>query len=378
VLPSDPNATKKHVTTDIPPTRSDTPANMPRRSRLKAIARRLPVVRAAAAQLDSAREELSRRSHDANVLEAEVRRLEDEVRRLQYACDNLRGELTFAQQQRYAGETWVPAGHFYSPIPSHADIEDYRQRLQGPLITELPAIDLNLDGQLELLVKFRRYYNEQPFTAAKQPGVRFYFDNDQFPETDAIFLYCMLRDLSPQRLIEVGAGFSSCVTLDTNERFLDSGMDVTVIDPNPARLLSLIEPEDRERFRLIPRPLQSVPLEEFERLEPDDVLFIDSSHVSKLGSDVNYVFFEILPRLATGVVVHFHDILYPFEYPLKWFEEGRAWSEAYLLRAFLEYNQAFEILLFNDMVDVLSPQRLSHDFPLCTKSSGSIWLRKTS
>ena len=82
----------------------------------------------------------------------------------------------------------------------------------------------------------------------------------------------------------------------------------------------------------------------FKSLEKDDILFVDSSHVSKVGSDTHYLFFEVMPTLSSGVLVDVHDIFWPFEYPADWIREGRAWNEAYLLRAFLSFNPAFKII----------------------------------
>ena len=97
--------------------------------------------------------------------------------------------------------------------------------------------------------------------------------------------------------------------------------------------------------------VQNLPIELFTTLEANDILFIDSSHVLKLGSDVSLLFLEVLPRLRPGVVVHIHDIATSFEYPLEWYEEGRAWNEAPALRAFLAFNQAYEILYFCDYMN---------------------------
>ena len=109
-----------------------------------------------------------------------------------------------------------------------------------------------------------------------------------------------------------------------------------------------------------------------------DILFIDSSHVTITGSDVNYLMFKILPLVNAGVHIHFHDIFYPFEYPPEFAFEGRAWNEAYLLRAFLSYNRAFEIRFFTTYLITYFRERFETEFPLflhCT--GGSIWLRKT-
>ncbi len=109
----------------------------------------------------------------------------------------------------------------------------------------------------------------------------------------------------------------------------------------------------------------------------NDILFIDSSHVSKTGSDVNHLLFKILPLLNDGVMIHFHDIFFPFEYPQWWAFEGRAWNEAYLLHAFLAHNRAYQIEFFNTYVIDRYRERIAAEFPLFLKNEGgSLWLRK--
>jgi predicted O-methyltransferase YrrM len=274
--------------------------------------------------------------------------------------------------------TWVAAGHFYSPIPSADDIAAHRRDLtQGPP-RDLPGIELNDKGQLALLTRLRPYYGDQPWSAEARPDLRYYFDNDWFSYADAIFLHCMLRDLRPRRIVEVGGGFSTAAMLDTLERFLDGDVRLTCVEPHPERLESVMRPGDEARLELIRQPTQDAPLEPFAELGPDDVLFVDSTHVSKLRSDVNRLVLEVLPTLAAGVVVHFHDVFWPFEYPLRWVEENRAWNELYLLRAFLCFNPAFEILLFNHLIGTRHREVLERDFPLCTRNiGGSLWLRRS-
>lgn len=130
-------------------------------------------------------------------------------------------------------------------------------------------------------------------------------------------------------------------------RFSNRQLQCWFIDPNPERLKSLLRPEDGPGVRLIERPLRYVPSDAFTCLAPGDILLIDSSHVSKVGSDVNRLFFEILPGLANEVLVHVLDVFFPFEYPRAWVEKGHGWNEAYLVRAFLQYNGAFAIALFS-------------------------------
>jgi hypothetical protein len=165
--------------------------------------------------------------------------------------------------------------------------------------------------------------------------------------------------------------------LDTIDRFFDRPPHLLCIEPYPERLLSLIANHDLRRLELLQVGVESVGLEPFKTLQARDILFIDSTHVAKVGGDVNRLIFEILPVLAPGVVVHFHDIFFPFEYPLAWIEENRAWNEAYLLRAFLSYNPAFEIMLFNHYVALTHDDLLRRDFPLCLRNpGGSLWLRR--
>src|SRR5207249_3499894 len=159
--------------------------------------------------------------------------------------------------------------------------------------------------------------------------------------------------LKPRRIIEVGSGYSSCAMLDTSELFFGGGIECCFIEPHPELLLSLVKPEDRERqtFRLLAKKLQEVDLAEFAALGEGDILFVDSSHVAKVGSDVNHLFSNVLPMLNRGVHIHFHDIFHPFEYPKEWVYRGISWNEAYVLKAFLQYNGAFRITFFNTFLE---------------------------
>ena len=112
-------------------------------------------------------------------------------------------------------------------------------------------------------------------------------------------------------------------------------------------------------------------------LADGDVLFIDSSHVGKAGSDVNDLFFRIIPNLAPGVLVHVHDVLWPFDYPLDWLKEGRAWNEAYLLRAFLQFNSEWDVLYFNAWMGTHHAEAVREKAPLMLEETGaSFWMRR--
>lgn len=293
--------------------------------------------------------------------------LRDEVARL-------RAEL--ARRDDDARE-FVPTGHYYSAVPSLADVAAAAARLAAPPPRTLPGIDLREREQLSLVESFERYYDEQPFPEQRTPDRRYHFQNPAYSYSDAIFLHCMIRHLRPRRVVEVGSGYSSCVTLDTNELHFGGAIQCTFIEPYPDLLRSLMRAGDEERVTVLRSKVQDVDVAIFERLEPNDVLFIDSTHVSKVGSDVNHLLFEVLPRLAAGVYVHVHDIFHPFDYPPAWLQEGRAWSEAYLLRSFLTFNGAYEIVLFNTFLEHFHRGYFERRMPLCLKDpGGSIWLRR--
>lgn len=266
----------------------------------------------------------------------------------------------------------VPPGHFYSPVPGDADVSRREQPGAAPA-----GIDLNADGQRQLLEQLSAYYGELPFAQTRREGVRYSFDNIFYCHSDAIYLYGMMRHFRPKRLIEVGSGYSSSVALDTSELFLSGTVEFVFIEPYPDRLKLLLKPADAARCRLIEKPVQEVSLETFDALGENDILLIDSSHVCKVGSDVNHLLFHVLPRLRPGVLVHIHDIFYPFEYPKEWFQEGRAWNEAYAVRAFLQNNDAYQVLLFASYAGEHLRSVLEARMPLCLKNTGaSLWLRK--
>jgi predicted O-methyltransferase YrrM len=272
---------------------------------------------------------------------------------------------------------FVPPGHFYSPIPSLDEIQKNEARIFDTVRPWIPGIELREAEQLKLLNDFVAFYKELPFQSQQSKGLRYYYANPAYEYSDAILLSCMIRFSKPKRIIEVGSGYSSCVTLDTNELFFDNAIATTFIEPYPALLMSLVKDTDKNRIKVIPSRLQDVDLSEFEALQANDILFIDSTHVSKINSDVNYIFFEILPNLSSGVYIHFHDIFFPFEYPKEWIYEGRAWNEAYLLRAFLQYNSAFRVVLMNTYMEHYHPSFFQQNLPLCLKNTGaSIWIKK--
>lgn len=264
-----------------------------------------------------------------------------------------------------------------SPIPSVEEIKRKEQAIFRDIPKEIPGVDLNEAEQIRLLERFRKYYKELPFQAHKRENLRYFFENTNFGYADAIVLYCMIRHARPNKIIEVGSGYSSCAILDTNELFFNNEISCTFIEPHPQLLQSLIKESDKDRIEIVPKNLQDVDLARFSSLSAGDILFIDSSHISKIDSDVNYAFFRILPYIRAGVYIHFHDIFYPFEYPKKWVYQGISYNESYLLKAFLQYNEAFKIQFFNHYLSIFHRGELSEALPLCMENTGgSIWIRK--
>jgi predicted O-methyltransferase YrrM len=277
--------------------------------------------------------------------------------------------------KNFKRKTKYPIGHFYSPIVNRNAVEKYLPTLLNSRPLE---IDLNTTKQVELLEQLQSHYKHLPFEVNKNGNTRYYYNNVHFCYADAILLFCFLNHLKPKKIIEVGSGFSSAIMLDTNELFLKNKTELHFIEPYPQRLFSLFKNEENQQHEVKVAKVQDINLSYFEQLEADDLLFIDSTHVSKTGSDVNYLLFEVIPRLKKGVIIHFHDIFYPFEYPQNWImSDGFGWNEDYILKAFLMYNSSFEILLFNSYIINNNLLWFENNMPLCLKNTGgSLYLRK--
>jgi predicted O-methyltransferase YrrM len=265
----------------------------------------------------------------------------------------------------------VPAGHFYSVIPSELDVNEFYKRFPE---TEIFGVNLNPENQILLLEKLKLYYPAD-FPDEKQKEYRYYFKNGLYSYTDGIILQCMIRYLKPHRIIEIGFGFSSAIMLDINQKYFNNTIELRFIDPYINRLKLLVSEQELNGL-IILKKLQEIDLDIFNTLVENDILFIDSTHVSKINSDVNKIFFEILPKLNPGVIIHFHDIFWAFVYPENWVRNGRAWNETYILRAFLQYNDSFEIILFSDYIHKMTDW-FAKNMPLTLNvTGGNIWLKK--
>lgn len=255
-------------------------------------------------------------------------------------------------------------GHFYSPLTNTVD---RHRAIEWSRSDMLPGVEVDEASMRSLAEELGPVWGD---LATDQ---RFSSDS-MYCESDAMVYQSMIRRFRPRRIIEIGSGFSTAVALDTSRRH-ELGIAVTCVEPYPARLRQLLGAEDD--IDLLEMGVQDVPLATFDALEDADFLFIDSTHVAKAGSDVVWNIFQVLPRLRPGVVVHIHDMFWPFEYRAEWLAEGRDWNELYFVRAFLMGNAEWEILLFNDWVWTECPGLVERWAPgTVGQRPGGLWLRR--
>ena len=237
-----------------------------------------------------------------------------------------------------------PDGHFYSPVVDPDEIRRQEDRIwpDQPL---MPGVDLRGEEQRRFIhEQIDKYYGDFDYPVDQAGCVEeydFFLKNGLYEQLDPVALFTMLRKYEPKRMIEVGSGFSSLLTADVNRRWFDNRLEFACIEPYPREFLKKGVPGIEH---LIESKVEDVDLRLFDTLRPNDILFIDSSHVCKTGSDVNFLYFEVIPRIRPGVLIHIHDIFFPHEYPRDWVvDENRSWNEQYLLRAMLMFSEAFEV-----------------------------------
>jgi hypothetical protein len=269
-----------------------------------------------------------------------------------------------------------PPGHFYSPEIDREALAAERDRVWPPPSLEgVPGVALDLDGQRRLLERLSRFSGGfEDLVAGDATGPRFEDENPFFSGLDSRMLFAMLRFLAPRRMIEVGSGHSSLLAAAVNRRFLGGEMELTCIDPFPRDFL---RSGVQGITTLVERRAELVGVAPFLALRRHDVLFIDSSHVVKTGNDVAFLYLQVLPRLAPGVVVHVHDIFLPDEYPQSWvLGEGRSWNEQYLLQALLVDSHGYRILFGSHCASLWLADAVESSFG-GRFGGGSLWLERT-
>ena len=267
-----------------------------------------------------------------------------------------------------------PPGHYASPIP---DTQEAMQALQQTATLLVNDINLQPSKQLLLLSEFEPYIKTIPFNeTADHSSFRYYFNNTMFQRMDGTILFAMLKHLKPKKYFEVGSGFSSGLVLDVND-IEKLNLELTFIEPYPDRLESVLKENDSSATTIHKNKIQEIDVSIFKELNENDFLFLDTSHIVKTGNDVTYWLFNILPVLKSGVIIHIHDIFWPFEYPKEWIEKQKCYNEIYFIRAFLMNNKDYEILFFNSYVqNEFKSKLIEIDPKLIDNSGASLYLRK--
>ena len=274
-----------------------------------------------------------------------------------------------------------PLGHYYSPLPDNRELarEPRRGMVWPESARPTPGIDWNEDEQRRLAGIFGKQ-NRLTFADDEGPDpTEYWAGNGQYPALDAWVLEGMLRYLRPRQMIEIGSGYSSLVTARVNRELLNGSMRFTCIEPYPRAFLQAGVPGISD---LRVEEVQDTPLELFERLGDGDVLFVDTSHTVKTGGDVAWIYGEILPRLAPGVLVHIHDAFIPGEYPQQWVFEGWGWNEIYLIKAFLAFNSGYRVIFGVQWMLQNHLELIQQAFPRFGEhrdhGGAALWLRRAS
>ncbi len=262
---------------------------------------------------------------------------------------------------------------FDSPLPLMEEID--AAKLAKPRL--LPAIDLRVSSALALVEQL------QPFVAEldsvpyeREPKRPFWFNNASFTDFDAAVLYAMLRHLRPRRYVELGCGFSSLISSHALKRNHDEGIscEASYCDPEPRLPLD----GALAYGRLVQKRVQDLTPETFSQLQAGEVLFIDTSHVLKLQSDVEHELLRVLPLLAPGVWIHIHDIFTPFDYPEDWvFRPIRlGLNEQYAVECLLSGGNRYQVEIpLHYLVREHLPAMKAF-FPRGQSRGQSLWMRK--
>lgn len=294
-------------------------------------------------------------------------------------------ETGFQTDEAYVRGFLPVSTHFYQPIP---DLGDITSRNIWASVRPLPGA-VNASDLIDEYVNVTSNYANECRWPIRQTGSngksRFFVDNGTFTFGCASALHCYVRHLKPRRIIEIGSGNSSKV--------INEALSLNVRDGAKKAAYVIVDPycgfagDDLDFCTdIIKDRVESLPLSFFSSLSANDILFIDSSHASKAGSDVNFLILEVLPTLPKNVYIHFHDIPMPFEYNRKYFTESDFrvfWNESYLLEAFLKFNSQFEIVMPMAFLQAFHMSILLDLFPQARGlpfgfESGSMWIRRAA
>ncbi len=235
---------------------------------------------------------------------------------------------------------YVVPVHYYSPIPDIVELQ--KTKSMWARKSEMPGVSMDLEEQTHNLRSIclpyqNEYAGNRIYREASSKGF-----GAGYGYIEAQALHGVIRHCKPGHVVEIGSGVSTCCilnALEMNESETGQTTGITCIEPYPsARLVELA------RISLLKQKVQTVPLELFTNMRSADLLLIDSSHVVKPGSDVNFLILEVLPRLQAGVIVHFHDISLPYDYSRRTLQTFLHPTETSLLHGFLIFNERAKVM----------------------------------
>lgn len=267
------------------------------------------------------------------------------------------------------------ADHYYEPLINP------RKHLSTPLNHEriLPGIDMNVNEQLALLASFKYEKELKAFPHEKTDRLEYFYNNESFLSGDSEYLYNMVRHFKPRKIVEIGSGLSTLMA----QNALNANR---IEDTNYTCRHICIEPYEIPWLEILPievvrKKVEEINRSEFDELQPNDILFIDSSHIIRPQGDVLFEYLYLLPIIPSGVLVHVHDIFTPRDYLDRWIiKEHRLWNEQYLLEAFLTYNNAFKVIGAVNFLTHNHRALISKKCPILAqqpyREPGSFWMRK--
>lgn len=255
---------------------------------------------------------------------------------------------------------------YYSPIPRVEGLPD--EFFSNPSL--LPGIDFDTTRQLEYLRSHETWLAE----LHPPPG---FFDNIMYKPLETELLYATIRRREPSRVIELGSGFTTLVIAEAMRENAEAGKpgEYLVYDPYPR---SFVRAGVSGVSELRAVSAADAPVEDFAALREGDVLFVDSTHTVKQGSEVNHLILDVLPTLAAGVCIHFHDIFLPYEYPRPYAEAGLYFAEQYLLQAFLALNPSYRVLFGSHAIAKTHAAEVSEMVPSFSSESDptAFWIAR--
>lgn len=267
--------------------------------------------------------------------------------------------------------------HYYEPLTNPRQVRFPLDRDR-----DLPGIDLNVAKQLEFLRRFSYQDELRTYPIEGTSGKReFYYHNPSFQSGDAEYYYSVLRLVKPRTVIEIGSGYSTLMALNAKCQNVAEDpaykCDIVCVEPYEQPWLEALD------VTVVRRRVEEVGTDLFARLDRNDVLFIDSSHVIRPQGDVLFEFLELVPGLKPGVLVHVHDVFTPRDYLASWVQdEIKLWNEQYLLEAFLTYNSSFRIIGAVNFLMHHYPELLIAKCPILAKEMpnrepGSFWMMRS-